>query len=111
MSKLYLDINETNYRRLSNIPGLDGVRAVSILIVMISHSGMENLVPGVLGVTIFFFLSGFLITSLLFDEYGQNGCINIPSFYVRRFLRLYPPLLVYIGSIIVALNFLGGAST
>jgi peptidoglycan/LPS O-acetylase OafA/YrhL len=102
VTKLYLDIHETP-RGLKNIPGLDGVRAMSILIVMLSHSGLR-FAPGILGVTIFFFLSGFLITSLLLDEYGRSGTIDIPKFYARRFLRLYPPLLVYVGTVLIALN-------
>src|SRR5512137_1246135 len=89
---------------MSNIPGLDGVRAVSILTVMLSHSGLR-FAPGVLGVTIFFFLSGFLITSLLLDEYSKHATINIPQFYARRFLRLYPPLLVYIVTVLAVLLF------
>jgi peptidoglycan/LPS O-acetylase OafA/YrhL len=101
VTKPYLDIHETT-RGLNNIPGLDGVRAMSILIVMLSHSGLR-FAPGILGVTIFFFLSGFLITGLLLDEYSCRGTIDIPKFYARRFLRLYPPLLVYIATMLVAL--------
>ena len=101
MTKPYLDIRETT-RGSGNIPGLDGVRAMSILIVMLSHSGLR-FAPGILGVTIFFFLSGFLITSLLFDEYSRSGTIDIPKFYARRFLRLYPPLLIYLGTVLVVL--------
>lgn len=101
MKKLYLDPHETT-SGISNIPGLDGVRAVSILMVMLSHSGL-HVVPGVLGVTIFFFLSGFLITSLLLDEYGKHGTIDIPQFYVRRVLRLYPSLLIYVGIVLAGL--------
>ena len=105
MKKLYLDLHETT-SGTSNIPGLDGVRAISILMVMSSHSGF-HFIPGVLGVTIFFFLSGFLITSLLLDEYGNHGTINIPKFYARRVLRLYPPLLAYVAIVLAGLLFLG----
>jgi peptidoglycan/LPS O-acetylase OafA/YrhL len=104
VKKLYLDLHETT-AGMSNIPGLDGVRAVSILMVMLSHSGF-HFIPGVLGVTIFFFLSGFLITSLLLDEYGKHGTINIAQFYARRVLRLYPPLLVYIAIVLAGSLFL-----
>ncbi|MDR7037936.1 peptidoglycan/LPS O-acetylase OafA/YrhL [Methylobacterium sp. BE186] len=78
------------------IPGLDGFRAVSILLVMASHSGLQNVIPGVFGVTIFFFVSGFLITSLLLEERSRTGGIATGAFYMRRFLRLYPPLVVFI---------------
>ncbi len=77
----------------SYIPSLDGIRAVSVIIVLISHAGF-TLIPGGLGVTIFFFLSGFLITSLLLVEYKNSNTIRLSHFYLRRFFRLMPPLLV-----------------
>jgi peptidoglycan/LPS O-acetylase OafA/YrhL len=76
------------------IPSLDGLRAVSISIVLLSHAGYGNVVPGGLGVTIFFFLSGYLITTLLMDERERSGRIDIGKFYFRRVLRLFPPLLL-----------------
>lgn len=75
------------------IPSLDGLRAVSILIVFLSHAGLGHIVPGGLGVTVFFFISGFLITTLLCREYEAYGCISFGAFYARRLLRLMPPLL------------------
>jgi peptidoglycan/LPS O-acetylase OafA/YrhL len=91
---IYLEVGKP--RVGFNIPGLDGLRAISILLVMVSHSGLQNLVPGVFGVTIFFFISGFLITSLLVAEYDRTKTVSIKRFYLRRILRLYPPLLTYI---------------
>lgn len=93
---------DENGRRLSTghpsdsavIPSLDGLRAISILIVLVSHTGYGAVVPGGLGVTIFFFLSGFLITSLLMDETERSGRIDIGKFYLRRAFRLFPPLVV-----------------
>lgn len=78
------------------IPGLDGLRAISILLVVISHYGFINIVPGGLGVTIFFFISGFLITTLLLREKSAIGSVSIRKFYIRRFLRLEPELFAYI---------------
>jgi peptidoglycan/LPS O-acetylase OafA/YrhL len=79
------------------MPGLDGLRAVSILIVLIAHLGFEHIVPGGLGVTIFFFVSGFLITRILVGEQNRNdGAIELGGFYIRRFLRLMPALAVFI---------------
>jgi peptidoglycan/LPS O-acetylase OafA/YrhL len=75
------------------IPSLDGWRAVAIIIVFLSHAGLGNIIPGGLGVTIFFFLSGYLITTLLCREHSRNGSISIKNFYIRRVLRLTPPLL------------------
>ncbi|UVK40225.1 acyltransferase [Mesorhizobium sp. AR10] len=61
---------------------------------LLSHAGFERFVPGGLGVTIFFFLSGYLITTLLIREHARFGSIDIYAFCVRRFFRLMPPLLV-----------------
>lgn len=77
------------------IPGLDGLRALSVLLVIISHCGMPK-VPGGLGVTVFFFISGYLISTLLFTESLQSGRIAVGRFYMRRYLRLMPELIVYI---------------
>lgn len=77
---------------IKHIPSLDGIRALAVLIVVVSHAGFGHFVPGGLGVTIFFFLSGFLITTLLIDEYKNTNTIHYPFFFVRRFLRLFPPL-------------------
>ncbi|MBN8647007.1 MAG: acyltransferase [Caulobacterales bacterium] len=83
---------DTNY-----IYGLDGLRAISILIVLVSHFGFGNIVPGGFGVTIFFFISGFLITRLLISEQNKKqGQIDLKNFYIRRFLRLMPALYVFI---------------
>jgi peptidoglycan/LPS O-acetylase OafA/YrhL len=76
------------------IPSLDGLRAISISIVLVSHAGYGSVVPGGLGVTIFFFLSGYLITTLLMDERERFHRIDIGKFYLRRVFRLFPPLLV-----------------
>ncbi len=83
-------------RGKGTIPGLDGVRAVAVLMVLAAHTGLEGLVPGGLGVTVFFVLSGFLITTLLLTEHQRKGSIDIVSFYRRRVVRLMPPLLIVI---------------
>src|ERR1700716_896812 len=75
-----------------HIPSLDGVRALAFLIVFISHAGLKDLVPGGFGVTIFFVLSGYLITSLLRVEVERYGEIDIRSFYLRRAFRILPML-------------------
>ena len=76
------------------IPSLDGLRAVSIMLVYFSHAGVSDLIPGGFGVTVFFFLSGFLITTLLCREHDRTDRIAFGAFYLRRLLRLGPPLLV-----------------
>ena len=76
------------------IPSLDGLRAISILIVFMAHARLSPYLPGGFGVTIFFFLSGFLITTLFYREAERYGQIDLKAFYLRRALRLSPPLLV-----------------
>lgn len=89
------------------IPPLEGLRAVSILLVIVSHLGLEW-VPGIFGVTIFFFISGFLITRQLLAEQAHRGTISLSRFYTRRLLRLYPALLAMIAVGGVAYTLLGG---
>jgi peptidoglycan/LPS O-acetylase OafA/YrhL len=78
-------------RPQNHIPSLDGIRAVSFLLVFAAHVGLENLVPGGFGVTIFFFLSGYLITTLMRSEYERNHSVNLRHFWLRRALRILPP--------------------
>jgi peptidoglycan/LPS O-acetylase OafA/YrhL len=87
----------------SYIPALDGLRAAAVALVILAHYGLGHIVPGGLGVTVFFFLSGFLISRLLFAELRTSGTVSIRNFYARRFLRLYPALLFLIagGSLVL----------
>lgn len=82
----------------SYIPGLDGFRAISILLVILSHLGMERFMPGGMGVTVFFFISGFLITRLIRAEIDKTGQLNLGQFYFRRSFRLLPAMLFYIAT-------------
>lgn len=75
-----------------HMPSLDGIRAVAALVVFFSHAGWGHVVPGGLGVTIFFFLSGYLITTLLRREYTAHGKLNLSHFYLRRAWRILPPM-------------------
>lgn len=87
-------MSSTQFPKVSYIPSLDGIRALSVLLVLVSHAGLGHVVPGGLGVTVFFFLSGFLITTLLVQEFYNEGRVSIRNFYLRRFFRLFPPLAV-----------------
>jgi peptidoglycan/LPS O-acetylase OafA/YrhL len=80
------------------IPSLDGVRAIAVTLVFFAHNGLENLVPGGLGVTIFFVLSGYLITTLMRIEQARSGAIDYRAFYLRRLLRLMPPLVLVVAA-------------
>ncbi|MEO6391061.1 MAG: acyltransferase family protein [Pyrinomonadaceae bacterium] len=91
---------EGAYRKLrshlsrSNIPGLDGMRALAVFLVIAYHFGF-NRVPGSHGVMIFFVLSGFLITWLLLKESERTGTISLPGFYRRRVIRIFPAFYVF----------------
>jgi len=74
------------------IPALDGFRAIAIVIVMLSHVGLAPYVPGQFGVTLFFFLSGYLITTLLRRELSDDGKVSFKAFYLRRAVRIIPPM-------------------
>jgi len=76
------------------IPSLDGIRAASFLVVFVAHAGLERYVPGGFGVTVFFFLSGYLITTLLRSEQARNGHVNLRHFWLRRLLRIWPAFYV-----------------
>lgn len=70
------------------------MRAVAVSLVFFAHAGLEKWVPGGFGVTLFFFLSGYLITTLMRIEYEKSGRVSISNFYMRRFLRIIPPLFI-----------------
>jgi peptidoglycan/LPS O-acetylase OafA/YrhL len=74
-------------------PSLDGLRAVAALLVLLVHAGTPGLGFGYTGVDVFFVLSGFLITSLLFRELVETGRLRFVSFYARRVRRLLPAAL------------------
>jgi peptidoglycan/LPS O-acetylase OafA/YrhL len=77
-----------------HIPGLDGMRALAVFLVIFYHFGFSH-VPGGNGVMIFFVLSGFLITWLLLQEDARTGSISLTGFYRRRFLRIFPAFDMY----------------
>jgi peptidoglycan/LPS O-acetylase OafA/YrhL len=87
-------------RRFSYQPSLDGLRAIAIVLVMLLHAqamaggAFPYFFGGYTGVDVFFVLSGFLITSLLLQEWGDTGRISLRKFYMRRALRLFPALVV-----------------
>jgi peptidoglycan/LPS O-acetylase OafA/YrhL len=80
--------------RLGHHPALDGIRGVAVGLVVLFHTWTVAAPGGLIGVDIFFVLSGFLITTLLLDERRLTGRISLTRFYTRRGLRLMPALLV-----------------
>lgn len=101
-----------------HIPSLDGLRAISILMVLYGHlTGTRRFPVSVgayqrtlgdvahLGVLVFFVISGFLITSLLLHERKQTGTISLKNFYLRRILRIFPAMYLLVIVLCVAMLF------
>lgn len=104
------------------LPSLDGLRAISISLVLFAHCTGTRFFPsfvfarkelGNLGVRIFFVISGFLITTLLLNEKEATGKISLKWFYIRRALRIFPAAYAYIGALFVltALHWISLGST
>jgi peptidoglycan/LPS O-acetylase OafA/YrhL len=81
---------------------LDGIRALAVLAVLADHAGIPFLPGGFIGVDVFFVLSGFLITSLLYVEVRTTRRINLGAFWTRRAKRLLPAALLMIVAVVVA---------
>ncbi len=96
--------------RLDHEPALDGLRGLAVLAVVVYHSGLGWVPGGFLGVSTFFTLSGFLITSLLLAEHRRDHTISLRSFWARRLRRLLPASLVCIAAIAVAAIWLGDST-
>ena len=83
-------------------PGLDGLRAVAVSLVIAAHLAIPHMAGGVIGVDIFFVLSGFLITGLLVEELRRTGQVDYRGFYRRRAFRLFPALVILLPAISLA---------
>src|SRR5688572_15277165 len=80
--------------RVPYLPGLDGMRALAVIAVMIFHADHDWLSAGFLGVEVFFVISGYLITLLLIGEHERASFISLRAFWGRRLRRLLPALYV-----------------
>lgn len=94
--------------RLRQVKGLDGLRGLAVLAVVIYHFFGDILPGGYLGVDLFFVLSGFLITSLLVREYRVNNTISLKDFWIRRFRRILPAALVTLFIVTAIVTAIGG---
>ncbi|MFM7755460.1 MAG: acyltransferase family protein, partial [Actinomycetota bacterium] len=84
------------------IPGLDGLRALAVVAVLLFHLRVDIARGGFLGVSLFFTLSGYLITRLLLEEHRGTGTIALVPFWGRRLRRLMPAALVTLAAVTVA---------
>src|SRR3954462_13031129 len=85
--------------RLRYVPGLDGLRALSVTAVLLYHADVSWMPGGFLGVDVFFAISGYLITSLLLAEFRNRGGVNVGQFYLRRARRLLPALFLVLAAV------------
>ena len=81
--------NRTPHPAMGYQPGLDGLRAISVIAVIFYHAGFTWMHGGFFGVEVFFVVSGFLITSLLIEERGRSGAVSMRQFWMRRIRRLF----------------------
>ncbi len=91
-----------------HVAGLDGIRAIAVVLVIVFHLGPGALVGGYLGVDVFFVVSGFLITTLLLREKDASGGIRLGAFWARRARRLLPALAALLLICSTAAYFVGG---
>ncbi|MCC6340449.1 MAG: acyltransferase [Acidimicrobiia bacterium] len=87
--------------RVPYLPGLDGMRAVAVVAVMVYHANHDWLAGGFIGVEVFFVISGYLITLLLIGEHERSGQIDLKQFWLRRARRLLPAVFTMMGALMV----------
>ncbi len=106
------DLPRNRSGRARSIPSLDGLRSVSIGLVIASHAARMSTAPqlprtmetvGTLGVRVFFVISGFLITTLLLEELNKRGSISLRNFYLRRTLRIFPAYYAFLLLVTIAI--------
>jgi len=92
-------VSSAEHREFSRQPALDGVRAVAVLLVLLFHQGWWS--GGYVGVSVFFTLSGYLITSLALVEHARTGRLDVRAFYGRRIRRLLPASLACLAGVVL----------
>jgi peptidoglycan/LPS O-acetylase OafA/YrhL len=95
-------LSSKSSQRIPYAGALDGLRAIAVIAVVGYHLGISWMPGGFLGVDLFFVISGFLITRLLLGEQAQTGGIALGAFWIRRFRRLVPPLVVVVATSVAA---------
>jgi peptidoglycan/LPS O-acetylase OafA/YrhL len=110
-NRFFIALQEYGFGARRAVPSLDGLRAISIVFVLVAHLSGTSHFPlhlnfstsrlGEFGVRVFFVISGFLITSILLAELGRKGDISLRRFYFRRALRLFPA--AYFFTLVIAI--------
>ena len=108
-TSIFIQLRAFGFGNQRVIPSLDGLRAISIVLVLLGHLAQtrnfvqidSNLMLAEFGVRVFFVISGYLITSILLAELNRKGNISLPRFYFRRTMRLFPAAYVFVGVIAV----------
>jgi peptidoglycan/LPS O-acetylase OafA/YrhL len=106
-------LRHDEFRKRNYFAALDGLRAASVLLVLVYHvnSTLWHFMSGAEGVSIFFVISGFIITTMCLREEARDGRVSIPGFYIRRAARIFPLYFVVLGFYVVwvgILNWHGG---
>jgi len=91
----------TTSNRLTYLPGLDGLRAISVVAVLLYHADLDWIPGGFLGVEVFFVISGYLITLLMLNERESTGALDMRHFWLRRARRLLPALYALLAGVAV----------
>jgi len=91
-------------------PDIEGLRAVAIILVVLLHCGVPRMAGGIVGVDVFFVISGFVITGLLLREYKSSNRIAFLNFYARRARRLLPAALLVIVASLLLTSLIAGHS-
>ena len=102
-------IKSENRKILQYFPLIDSLRAISVIAVIIYHLdinflGLQFFSGGYLGVDIFFFISGYLITEIIYSEYIKTGKFNLLNFYIRRFRRIVPAI-IFLSFFLITFSF------
>lgn len=97
----------TSRRALQHVAALDGIRGVAVLLVLFFHAGFSWFTGGFIGVSVFFVLSGYLITNLLAAEHQSTGTVSLRAFWGRRFRRLAPAAMAVLLALLVIGAFWG----
>ena len=102
-NKDHSNLHPENIRKDSTgyMPGLDGLRALAVFAVIAYHLDLTWAPGGLLGVSLFFVLSGYLITNILMKQWERTGTIDLKDFWIRRARRLLPALFVMLTGVIL----------